>query len=263
LYLRNRLPKSVRERRSIAVAATAAHLPRPRRRRTISPMAWSRIVHPLWLTAWVAGLATLIGVVVGTSLAYVVARKRFRGRELIDTIILLPLALPPTVLGYYLLVVVGQRSVIGQTWSAIFGAPLVFTPAAAVLAACMHTVPMIAKSMRGAFALIDPTLEDMARTDGAAGLTKFREVYLPQVMPPLTAVATMAFARAVGDFGVTLMVAGNIPGQTQTASIAIYDLMMAGRQGEALVLTIVVSAASLLVIWLSTRAGESYHHREP
>ncbi|MEE8169020.1 MAG: molybdate ABC transporter permease subunit [Phycisphaerae bacterium] len=214
--------------------------------------------HPLWLSAWVASTATVIGIVVGSVIGLVIARRRFFGRELLDSIILLPMMLPPTVLGYYLLVVIGERTGFGAVWESLLGWPLVFTPTAAVLAACLHTVPIVAKSMRGAFATLDPVLEDMARIDGASRMALARYVYLPQVLPPLVAAGTIAFARAVGDFGVTLMVAGNIPGRTQTASLAIYDLLMAGRDGEALVLTLIVTVICVIVIRLSARAGQSY-----
>src|SRR5438094_775750 len=115
---------------------------------------------PLWLSAWVSGIATLAGLIVGSLLGHLLARGRFRGRDALDSIVLLPLVLPPTVLGYYLLVVLGQRSGFGQLWTSIFGHPLVFTPVAAVVAACVHTVPMVTKSMRGAFAVMDHSLED-------------------------------------------------------------------------------------------------------
>jgi len=219
------------------------------------------IRHALWLTLWVSAAASLIGLVVGVAIGFALARLRFPGRDLLDALILLPMVLPPTVLGYYLLVIIGQRSGIGGWLEAAFGVRLVFTPAACVLAACMSTIPLVAKTMRGAFATMDPVLEDMACVDGADPSRVHWHIHLPQVLPPLIAAVTMAFARAVGDFGVTIMVAGSIPGRTQTASLAIYDMMMAGRDRDALVLSLIVSAMCIVVVWLSAKAGRLYRGR--
>lgn len=213
---------------------------------------------PLWLTARVAAAATVLGVAIGGIIGFVLARRDFRGRDALDAVVLLPIVLPPTVLGYFLLVCLGQRSWIGQAWTSLFGEPLVFSVSGAIVAASVYTIPLVAKSMRGAFAVMDRTLEDAARVDGAGIRDLFRYVYLPQVAPPLLAAGSMAFARAIGDFGVTLMVAGNIPGRTQTASIAIYDLVAAGRDREAFVLALIVSVGCVFVVWLSAWAGAVY-----
>lgn len=207
---------------------------------------------PVWLSLQVGGAATLIAVAAGAPLGWWLTHTRVIGRRFLNAFVLLPLVLPPTVLGYYLLVLIGQRGPIGVVWQAVFGAPLVFTSKAAVLAACASTIPIVTRQLAAAFTAIDPDVTEAARLDGATGLSLFFQVHLPQIREPLIAAATIAFARAVGDFGATLMVAGNIPGRTQTASIAIYDLMNAGRDAQALVLVVIVSLVSLIVLVLTS-----------
>ena len=160
----------------------------------------------------------------------------FWGKESLDAAITLPLVLPPTVLGYYLLVVLGQRSFLGRAHEWFWGSPLTFTPAAAVVAATIHALPLMVKSVRAAFEALDQRIEDAARTLGASELRVFFTVTLPLARRSIQAATALAFARALGDFGVTLMIAGNIPGKTQTASVAIYDAVQAGREQDALVL---------------------------
>lgn len=208
---------------------------------------------PIQLSFQVSSLATAIALVFGVSLAWVLARLRFWGKELLDTAITLPLILPPTVLGYYLLVLLGQRSFLGRAHEWFWGSPLTFTPAAAVVAATIHALPLMVKSVRAAFEALDRRIEDAARTLGASELRVFLTVTLPLARRSIEAATALAFARALGDFGVTLMIAGNIPGKTQTASVAIYDAVQAGREQDALVLVLIVSALALAFLYTTNK----------
>jgi molybdate transport system permease protein len=215
----------------------------------ISTIDW----FPIQLSFQVSSLATAIAVVFGVSLAWALARLRFWGKELLDAAITLPLILPPTVLGYYLLVLLGQRSVLGRAHEWFWGSPLTFTPAAAVVAATIHALPLMVKSVRAAFEALDPRIEDAARTLGASELRVFLTVTLPLARRSIEAATALAFARALGDFGVTLMIAGNIPGKTQTASVAIYDAVQSGREQDALVLVLIVSALALAFLYTTNK----------
>ena len=211
---------------------------------------------PFWLSLRVACLATLISMVVGLGAAFLLVRGEFRGRHLLETVFTLPIVLPPTVLGYYLLVVLGRGSPVGQAYEEVFGGPLVFTWQAAVIAACLHATPLLVRAARAAFQSVDHTLENAARSLGAGEWRVFWRVTLPLAKRSIAAAAVFAFARALGDFGVTIMIAGNIPGRTQTMSVAIYDAYQSGNTTAANVLVVILSLTALLVLFLMNRAGE-------
>jgi molybdate transport system permease protein len=223
----------------------------------MGPWPW----HPLLLSLSVAAAATFLALSVGGGGGVLLSRRRFVGRELVDALLCLPLTLPPTVLGYYLLVVLGRLSPLGRLWEAVLGQPLTFTPAAAVVAAMVHGVPSLIKASRAALEDVDPLLLRAAASLGASELRRTLTVALPVARRPIVAAAMLAFARALGDFGVTLMIAGDIPGYTQTASLAIYDAVQAGRQGQALGLVATLSAIALVILYvtnrLSTRAQDT------
>jgi molybdate transport system permease protein len=208
---------------------------------------------PIQLSFQVSALATAIALIFGVSLAWVLARLRFWGKEVLDAAITLPLVLPPTVLGYYLLVILGQRSFLGRAHEWFWGSPLTFTPAAAVVAATIHALPLMVKSVRATFESLDQGIEDAARTLGASEVRLFFTVTLPLARRSIQAATALAFARALGDFGVTLMIAGNIPGKTQTASVAIYDAVQAGRDQDALVLVLIVSTLALVFLYTTNK----------
>jgi molybdate transport system permease protein len=208
---------------------------------------------PIQLSFQVSALATAIALIFGVSLAWVLARFRFWGKEALDAAITLPLVLPPTVLGYYLLVILGQRSFLGRAHEWFWGSPLTFTPAAAVVAATIHALPLMVKSVRATFESLDHGIEDAARTLGASEVRLFFTVTLPLARRSIQAATALAFARALGDFGVTLMIAGNIPGKTQTASVAIYDAVQAGRDQDALVLVLIVSTLALVFLYTTNK----------
>ena len=209
--------------------------------------------YPLWLSLRVAVASTAIALGAGLALAYLLANRNFRGKELVDALLMLPLALPPTVLGFYLLVLIGRASVIGKIWESIFGSPLVFTIKAAILAAVLHAAPLLIKSARAAFESVDHSYERAARTLGASEWRLFWQVTLPLARRQILAAAALAFARSLGDFGITLMVAGNIPGRTQTLALAIYDAVESGDTTRAGLLSLIVSAIALAAVFIMNR----------
>jgi molybdate transport system permease protein len=215
------------------------------------PIDW----FPLWLSLQVAVVSTIIALAVGLWIAYLLANREFRGKDVLDAAVTLPLVLPPTVLGYYLLVVIGRASPIGQLWEKVFGSPLVFTRKAVVVAALLHSLPLLVKSARAALESVDRSYERAARTLGASEWRLFWRVTLPLAHRSIFAAAVLAFARSLGDFGVTLMVAGNIPGRTQTVAVAIYDAVESGNGATARALVLVISAIALLLLTLANRLG--------
>ena len=208
---------------------------------------------PLWLSLRVAFISTAIALALGLWLAYILANKNFRAKEALDAAVTLPLVLPPTVLGYYLLVVVGNLSPIGRLWENVFGSPLVFTWKAAVVAALLHSLPLLVKSARAALESVDRSYERAARNLGASEWRLFWRVTLPLARRSILAAVAIAFARSLGDFGVTLMVAGNIPGRTQTVALAIYDAMESGSTALAGTLSLVISVVALSILTLANR----------
>lgn len=211
---------------------------------------------PLALSLRVAGAATLLAFMVGVPLAWLLARTRFPGRDLVSVLVVLPMVLPPTVLGYYLLLTIGRQSPVGLGMEAIFGGTgLVFTPQAAVLAAFAAAVPFLVRAAQGGFEQVDATYEEAARTLGRGEWAIFLTVTAPLAWRGIAAGLALCFARAMGEFGATLMVAGNIPGRTQTASVAIYDAVQGGRLDQASSMALLLSALTGAVLLLITRLG--------
>ena len=204
---------------------------------------------PIWLTLRIAFTATIISVVLGLGIAWLMARKQFRGKNLAEAIIMQPLVIPPTVMGYYLLVVFSRRSALGSALEDWFGLTLVFTWRGAVLAAVVASLPLFIKPVRAALESVDTHLENAARLLGKTEWTVFRTVTFPLAWRGIVAGGVMAFARSMGEFGTTLMVAGNIPGKTQSVSIAIYDAVQAGDDAQANALVAIVTVFSILVLW--------------
>ncbi|NTV13338.1 MAG: molybdate ABC transporter permease subunit [Desulfobulbaceae bacterium] len=207
------------------------------------------IASPLFLTLKVAGLATLGAFLLGVALAWLLTRYTFPGRDLADVLLTLPLVMPPTVLGYYLLVMLGRRGFLGQWLQETFGVSLIFTWQGAVIAAGIASLPLVFKSARAAFGEVEKNCEDAARTLGAPELTVFWRVSLPLAWRGLLAGTMLAFARAMGEFGATLMVAGNLPGRTQTLSMAVYDAVQAGDLERANLLVLIITLVSVAVLY--------------
>ncbi len=202
---------------------------------------------PLELSLRVAGTATLVSFVAATLMAWLLARKKGPMPALLDALCTLPLVLPPTVLGYYLILLVGRRGLFGH-WLAEMGINLIFSWQGAVVAATVVVFPLIYKSARAALEQVDSHLEDAARTLGASEWRIFVSVSLPLAWKGIFAGLMLAFARGMGEFGATLMIAGNIPGKTQTLALAIYDAFQAGNDAQATWLVIVTSLACVSML---------------
>jgi len=187
---------------------------------------------PVALSLQVSTLATALAFLIGVPLAWLLARRRFPGRDVLEATVVLPLILPPTVLGYYLLVVLGSQGPIGRAL-ALFGVDLAFTRKAAVIAACLGAIPLLIKAAQAGFESVDRTLEHAARTLGRSEWSIFWSVTAPLAWRSLLAGGILTYCRAFGDFGITLMVAGSIPGKTQTIPLAIYDHVQANELPEA------------------------------
>jgi len=207
----------------------------------------------LALSFQIATIATLLAGVTGVAFGALLAQNRFRGRNLADALVTAPMVLPPTVLGYYLLVALGRQSPVGKAYEALTGSSIVFTRTGAVIAAAVGAFPIIVKSSRAALEEVDPVFARAARTLGAGAARAFFTIQLPLAARGILAAMCLAFARSLGDFGVTLMVAGDIPQETQTASLAIYDAIQSHREGDALKLAIVLSIVAVSILYLVNR----------
>ena len=212
-------------------------------------------LEPLRLSLQVASTATLGIVAVGLPTAYGLARAKFPGKGLMAGVLTLPLVLPPTVLGYWLLELLGRRGPVGVALEAVFGATVVFHWTGAAIASAVAAFPLFLLPARSAFEGVDPRLEDAARLLGRSEAAVFVAITLPLAMRGLAAGVVLAFVRALGDFGATLMVAGNIPGRTRTAALAIYAAVEAGDRREALLLTSIVSVAAIVALMLVQRVS--------
>ena len=210
------------------------------------------VLTPLLLTLQVALCATVLALLLGVGVGFWLSRTRVPGRETADAVLMLPMVLPPTVLGYYLLVVLGRQGAFGGWLERTLGIHLIFTWQGAVIAAAIVAFPLVFKAARAAFEAVDPNLERAGRALGYGAWTTFTRITLPLAWRGIAAGGMLACARAMGEFGATLMVAGNIPGQTQTVSIAIYEAVSAGDDGQAALLVVVVS---LVCVCLLVAAG--------
>ncbi len=206
----------------------------------------------LSLSIRVACLATALNAVLGIPLAYLLARKAFPGRTVVDLVVTLPLVLPPTVTGYYLIVLLGRRGWLGAPLYALTGWSVTFTWYAAVIAATVMAFPLLVRTARAAIESVDRDVVRAAFTLGRSEWRTALEVTLPLARKGILAGLVLAFARALGEFGATLMLAGNIPGRTTTVPLAIYTAVQTGESGEVLVLVTALTLVSCGVIWLAT-----------
>ena len=213
------------------------------------------LLQPLRLSLVVAGAATAIVAVVGTGLAWLLAKRAFPGRGALDLIVTLPLVLPPTVTGYYLIVLFGRRGVVGGPLYDWTGWTVTFTQAAAVIAAVVMSLPLMVKTAQAAIASVDRELEEAARTLGKSEWGVARLVTVPLARKGVLAGLVLAFARALGEFGATLMLAGNIPGKTATVPLAIYTAVQTGEEQAALVLVALLTVLSCAVLVAANRLG--------
>jgi molybdate transport system permease protein len=209
----------------------------------------------LWTSLKVVSLATALSGTAGIGVAYLLAMRHFPGRGLLQAFTALPLTLPPTVLGYYLLVALGRGSALGQWVEATFKTALVFTWQGAAVAAAVPSLPLVVAAARAAFEEVDVQLLEAAQMDGAGAWQQFVWVLFPLAHRGILAGVTLGFARALGDFGTTLMVAGNIPGRTQTLPIALYDAVQAGRWDLATWLAVLLTGVAVSVLLAVSRLG--------
>ncbi len=207
----------------------------------------------LRLSLQVAVSATALTALVGIPIAYVLARRRFWGRNLVDLLVTLPLILPPTVGGDYLIGLLGRRGLLGAPLYQATGFTVTFTWYAAVIAATVMALPLLVRTARAAIESVDRDLERAAYTLGHSELRTALEVTLPLARNGILAGLVLSFARALGEFGATLMLAGNIPGRTTTVPLAIYTAMQTGEDAEAFVLVVALTALSCVVLIATNR----------
>jgi molybdate transport system permease protein len=220
---------------------------------------------PIWvtlsLTLKVALWSTAINLVLGVTIGWIMARKKFLGRDFLDVLLTLPLVLPPTVMGYYLLVLIGKHGWLGRWLQESFGINLIFTWQGAVIATTVVACPLILKPARAAFEGVDPQLERAARVLGLNEWAVFFRVTVPMAWPGILAGTLLVFARSLGEFGATLMVAGSIPGRTQTLSTAVYEAVHAGQDELANKLVLIISATCIVSLMLAQRLAPFRVHR--
>jgi len=193
-------------------------------------MYWIEFVSPVLLSLKVAAVSSVIVLLIGGLAARAMSRRSFRGKTLLETAILLPLVLPPTVVGFILLVLLGKKSWIGYLMESLFSQSIIFTWGAAVIASIVVAFPLVYQTMKTGFSLIDKSVEDAGRSDGANERQVLWYITLPMAWRAVTSAFILGFARGLGEFGATLMIAGNIPGKTQTLPTAIYIAVESGNQ---------------------------------
>jgi molybdate transport system permease protein len=212
---------------------------------------------PLTLSFEVATWATALAALIGVAVAALLANVRFWGRDVVDVIFTAPIVMPPTVLGYYVIVILGRKSALGNAFESLTGTTIVFTKVGVVLAATIGSLPLVVRSVRTALEEIDPSLMMAARTLGASRLRAFLTIQLPLARRGVASALMLSFARALGDFGMTLMIGGSIPGETRTAAIAIYDQLQAHREGDAMGLSLVLTAFAVALLYAALKITAS------
>ena len=218
------------------------------------------MVDLILLSIKVAAVATLINIPIAVYIGWLIGRRNIRGKLILETVISLPLALPPVVTGYFLLIFVGRESALGQVSQFLFGNDIVFTWVASAIAASVVSFPLMVRAIIVAMQGVDTTLERSARSLGAGPIRTFIQITLPLCYNGLVAGILLGFVRAIGEFGATIVVAGNIPGRTQTIPLAIYSKVQLGKDSEAINLIIVSTALAVITLiihhWLIVRGSK-------
>lgn len=207
---------------------------------------------PLWMTIRVAITATAIASVIGLAFAYLLAKGKFQGRSFLEAVVTLPIVIPPTVMGYFLLTYLGANSTFGRIWEGLTGSVIVFTPTAAVIAATVAAIPFVVRAGRAAIEEVDSRAEAAMRVAGHREWKVALLVTLPLARRGILAGIALGGARALGEFGATVMIAGNIPGRTQTLPIAVYDLVQAGDTTQARNGSLILIAIAVLALVVMT-----------
>jgi len=211
----------------------------------------------LKLSLLVVSVATVIVGVIGLALAFLLAKREFRGKELLDAVLTMPLVLPPTVTGYYLIVLLGRRGIVGSYVYDLTGWTIAFTWQGAVIAAVVVALPLMIKASRASIESVNPSYEIASYTLGKSEFETFFRVTLPLAKRGIYAGLVLSFARALGEFGATLMIAGNIPGVTQTMPLAIYEAVAAGDERQAQILALILTMISISAVYLTNKISRS------
>ncbi len=216
------------------------------------------MLSPILLSLRIATIATIFSFLLGVFFAYLINKRNIPGKNIWETILILPMVLPPSVMGYLLLIAFGKRGIIGAFLLNTFHIQVVFTWVGAVIAACVVSLPLMYQNVKSAFVSMDPVYEKAAQTLGSSEWKIFRTVTFPLAWPGVISGIALAFARAIGEFGATLMIAGNIPGKTQTIPTAIYFAVESGKTDLANKLVMIMTAFSFALIlglnaWLKKR----------
>ena len=211
----------------------------------------------LKLSLLVVAFATAIVGAVGLALAFLLSKYEFRGKELLDAVLTMPLVLPPTVTGYYLIVLLGRRGLIGGYIYDLTGWTFTFTWQGAVVAAVVVSLPLMLKAARASIESVNPDYEIASYTLGKSKVETFLRIILPLAKRGILAGLILSFARALGEFGATLMIAGNIPGKTQTMPLAIYEAVASGDDRQAQILALILTAISILAVYLTNKISRS------
>lgn len=211
----------------------------------------------LKLSLLVVSVATVIVGIIGLAFAYLLAKFNFRGKELLDAVLTMPLVLPPTVTGYYLIVLLGRKGLIGSYLYDLTGWTVVFTWQGAVIAAIVVALPLMIKASRASIESVNPDYEIASYTLGKGKLETFFRITLPLAKRGIFAGLVLSFARALGEFGATLMIAGNIPGKTQTMPLAIYEAVASGDEKQAQILALILTIVSITAVYLTNKISSS------
>ncbi|WII35349.1 molybdate ABC transporter permease subunit [Paenibacillus thiaminolyticus] len=221
-------------------------------------MDWGQFWPPVWLSLRVAICSSVLATVCGVLLTWKMSRVQFKGKVFVETVIMLPLVLPPTVVGFILLVLLGRKSWIGSLAEWLLSAPIIFSWGAAVIASFVVSFPLIYQTMKTGFASVDKQLVEAGRSLGASEWQVFRYILLPLSVPSVLTAFILGFARGLGEFGATLMIAGNIPGKTQTVPTAIYVAVDSGHMTMAWAWTVSMILVSFIMLLLTGRGQRTW-----
>ncbi|CAM2779025.1 molybdate ABC transporter permease subunit [Paenibacillus sediminis] len=225
----------------------------------IKTIDWESFLTPVWLSLKVSLIASIIVLLLGISAAWWMTNKRFFGKTFVETTFMLPLVLPPTVVGFILLMLLGRRSWIGQSLEWLYGRTVIFSWGAAVIAAVVVSFPLVYQTLKVGFSSVQQDYVDAARSSGASEWQVLRFITLPLSARSLMTAYLLGFARALGEFGATLMIAGNIPGKTQTIPTAIYVAAQSDHMGLAWLWTLGVVIISFILMLVVRKKGEEQH----
>lgn len=217
----------------------------------LTDITFGEFLDPIWLSLQTAVVAGIVVILTGTLVGRAMARREFKGRAILETVLMLPLVLPPTVVGFFLIVFFGRNSMGGQVFEWVFNQPIIFTWWAAVIASTVVAFPLMYQSAKSGFQGVDSTIEEAARVDGAGERKILLLISIPLASRALIAGSLLSLARALGEFGATLMFAGNIPGETQTVPTAIYIAIDSGDMTMAwawVISIVIISFVMLLTV---------------